>query len=210
MSGQRSVALWTAIGGVCAVVSTALAVVQFTRDDDPPDRPVQTGAVVPGTTAAPVPVTEAPPDTEPPPAPAALDLSLAPVFGSGDAAAGFAGDPLHYPMTAGGPADIATIDRDGCRGYSTPAPSFQFHWEGTGGRLKIFFVGDGDTTLAINDGTGAWQCNDDWAGGRNPLVELASAPSGPYDIYVGTFAAGLAIPGTLYFTELEGVTPDTV
>ena len=64
---------------------------------------------------------------------------------------------------------------------------------------------NGDTTLLINDGAGNWHCNDDSAPGSNlnPLVDLANAPAGQYDVWIGSYRSDEQIGGTLNITELD-------
>ena len=62
---------------------------------------------------------------------------------------------------------------------------------------------EADTTLVINDAGGAWLCDDDSGnGGLNPAITIADAPSGQYDIWVGTFAGGGLQPSVLNVSEL--------
>ncbi len=111
-------------------------------------------------------------------------------------------------MVAGGTVDAQSV---GCLGFTTAAPDVQITWTGGGNFLRWFFVPDtpgDDTTLIINDPNGNWHCNDDWdPTSLNPMVDLASAPDGIYDIWVGVFPPGGTISGTLNLTEFTGLTP---
>jgi hypothetical protein len=127
-----------------------------------------------------------------------LDPSLSANFGSISLSPGFLPDPYTVSMRSGGDMSASAV---GCAGYVTDAPDFELFLTDTSSLLRIFFVADGDTTLIINDPYGQWYCNDDYSG-VNPMIELASAPGGTYDIWVGSYAAGSYIDGTLYITEL--------
>jgi serine protease Do len=81
----------------------------------------------------------------------------------------------------------------------------RLNWSGTSQQLRIFFEATttgGDTTLIVNDPTGAWHCNDDASGNTlNPLVVLTQPRAGQYDIWVGSYSMGEGITGTLYISE---------
>jgi hypothetical protein len=126
-----------------------------------------------------------------------LDPSLSENFGSVSLSPGFMPDPYTVSLESGGSVSASSV---GCMGYVTRAPDFELTLTDTSSRLRIFFFGYGDTTLIINDANGNWRCNDDYED-QNPLVELVNAPSGTYDIWVGSYTRGTGIDGTLYITE---------
>jgi serine protease Do len=70
--------------------------------------------------------------------------------------------------------------------------------------LRIFFVAaEGeDATLIVNDPNENWLCNDDFSD-WDPMVEIANAPAGQYDIWVGSHSIEGYILGSLYVTETE-------
>jgi serine protease Do len=92
-----------------------------------------------------------------------------------------------------------------CQGFAASAPDYRLVWGGDGtSLLRIFFVGDGDATLIINRPDGQWACNDDFAGDNlNPFIQLDNAPSGQYDIWIGSFAADTTIAGYLMITAVD-------
>lgn len=120
-----------------------------------------------------------------------VDLSLPALFGDHRLTAGFLPDPYVIDVEAGGPldADESGVDssEDWCSGNVTAAPTIEFDWTGSGGALAFYVDSQTDTTLAINMPDGSWRCNDDGGEGLNPALQFQNAPSGIYDVYVGTF-----------------------
>ena len=100
--------------------------------------------------------------------------------------------PQSYPVFAGGAVDLS-----GCQqnfqgfGYVTAAPSFTFQYDerGTQRDLEFRVQSECDTVLIINDQSGAWHYNDDdsTAGVLTSRLRLPVAPSGQYDVWVGTY-----------------------
>lgn len=136
---------------------------------------------------------------------AALDYSLPPFYTTLTLQAGFMPDPATVAVTSGGSVDVAAYLGNACAGFAASAPDVRLHWSGTSQQLRIFFEADtsgGDTTLIVNDPTGAWRCNDDASPStRNPLVVLTQPRAGQYDIWVGSYSMGEGISGTLYISE---------
>ena len=95
-----------------------------------------------------------------------------------------------YPMYAGGGLDLSlcTSVPNG-RGFITAAPSFSISYDARsmGRALEFRVESQCDTTLLINDATATWQFSDDDGGTLNPRLRLAGAPSGRYDVWVGTY-----------------------
>lgn len=134
-----------------------------------------------------------------------LDFGQEPFFGNATLAAGFSPDPHTVTLASGGEVSVGYLG-GGCTGHAAVAPDYRINWTGSGGALRVFFVGEdgGDTTLLINRPDGSWVCNDDWSAGTvDPGIVLENAPSGQYDIWVGSYAAGAFVGGTLHVTELE-------
>lgn len=138
----------------------------------------------------------------------ALDLGAPPVFGEINLASGFDNDPFSIEVTSGGSVDVMAqnLGPDFCNGYTNRAPSFRIHWTGRSDRLSIFFTaGAGeDTTLVVNDPSGQWRCNDDWAG-LDPGVTFYDPLQGQYDIWVGSYNQGMFATGTLYITQQDDI-----
>ena len=99
--------------------------------------------------------------------------------------------PQQYPLFAGGGLDLGACDSVEGVGRVTPAPNFTLQYDAlTYGRdLEFRVETDCDTTLLINDSTGEWHFNDDANGTLQPAMRLPNAPSGQYDIWVGTFGS---------------------
>ena len=136
-----------------------------------------------------------------------LNYSLPPVFGSGALTAGFVPDPYSVGVTAGGPVGASYLG-GACRGYMTSAPSFSVNYTSGGASLlRFYFVGSGDTTMVVNSPSASYFCADDSFGSLNPTIDFANPSSGRYDVWIGTFAQGGSIGGTLYVTELSGNHP---
>jgi hypothetical protein len=132
---------------------------------------------------------------------AALDLFGDPTFGMIKLEPGFEADPYNSEVLSGGRLDASYLIDSKCAGFVGSAPHFRLNWTGKGSDLRIFFVGDGDATLAVNDPYGDWHCNDDFDD-RNPLVGFKDADFGQYDIWVGSFHPEATVFGNLYITEL--------
>jgi len=128
------------------------------------------------------------------------DYSLDPAYGAIDLAAGFMPDPHSVEVAAGGGFDASAIS---CAGWIATAPDFRVNWTAGSGELPLTFhvTSEADTTLVINDAQGNWVCNDD-TDGLNPVVSFANAPSGQYDVWVGTFMQGELQNSTLHVTEV--------
>jgi uncharacterized protein YraI len=132
---------------------------------------------------------------------ATLNFSLPPVYGSTALTSGFVPDPFSAGVTAGGPANVSYLG-GGCSGYATAAPSFSVNYtSGAFPTLRFYFIGGGDTTMIINTPGGSYVCVDDSFGTLNPTIDFNTPSSGRYDIWIGSFAAGASVGGTLYVTE---------
>jgi hypothetical protein len=129
------------------------------------------------------------------------DAALDPTYGNVRLRAGFMPDPHTLPLTAGGSVRVA-VGR--CRyGFVAAAPDVDFHYAGNGRNALYLYARSGsDTTLLVNLPSGAWACNDDGLGGRDPLLVIRQAPSGLYNLWVGTYSTSTA-PATLYISEVD-------
>lgn len=130
-----------------------------------------------------------------------------PNFGDISLATGFTPDPYAVEVTSGGYVDVSAqnIGFD-CTGFATEAPDYRLNWAGGSSELVIYFssaIGE-DPTLIINDPFGNWYCNDDYATSENPqdpAIFYSAAPSGQYDIWIGSYSAADNIAGQLSFAE---------
>jgi hypothetical protein len=98
--------------------------------------------------------------------------------------------PQSYTTTAGGSLNLAACGTVQGVGHISPGPSFTLTYDDRGlGRDLDFRVDAGscDSVLLINDYRDTWHFNDDEDGTLNARLRLTAAPSGRYDIWVGTF-----------------------
>ena len=123
-----------------------------------------------------------------------------PTYGDVRLDGGFLPDPHRLQLTAGGSTRVSV---SGCAyGFVADAPDVDLYYSGNGQRTLYFYAtSDEDTTLLINLPDGSWVCNDDGLGGRNPLVVIRNAPSGLYDIWVGTYGSTM-VRATLNISEI--------
>jgi hypothetical protein len=128
-----------------------------------------------------------------------LDPTATPNYGEQALSAGFTPDPFTLDMAAGGAEDASQTDAT-CTGYVSTSPDFRINWTGTVAQLRIFFLGEDDTTLVINTPSGQWLCNDDAPGTLNPNVDIQNPAAGAYNIWVGTYSGGDPVNGTLTIT----------
>ncbi|RTE87071.1 MULTISPECIES: serine protease [Gammaproteobacteria] len=139
----------------------------------------------------------------PVPATGDLDFSAEPTFGTVTLEEGFLPDPHTVAVTAGGSVDVSSQNIGNCYGYAATAPDVRLFWTGGSSDLFLSFIADNtsdDTTIVINDPNGNWHCNDD-LNGLNPGVNIQSAPSGQYDIWVATYSSGNYFNGQLNISE---------
>jgi hypothetical protein len=148
--------------------------------------------------------------TTTPPSGDQLDYTLDPNYEEFDLASGFLPDPDQHTATSGGAVDVSYLG-GGCVGFVTPAPDFRLNYTAASSSLRFYFVADNagdDTTLIINDPSGNWYCGDDSYGTADPTVDFTgAAPSGTYDIWIGSYDAGTYHDGTLNITELDSNHP---
>jgi serine protease Do/protease YdgD len=132
---------------------------------------------------------------------AAQDPGAQPSYGDVRLEGGFLPDPHVVRLTAGG---SRTPDVQGCSyGKVAEAPDVDLYYRGNDSRtLYIYVRADEDATLLVNLPDGSWICNDDGFVDRNPILVIRNAPSGLYDIWVGTYGEDLA-PARLFITEID-------
>jgi len=143
-----------------------------------------------------------------PQVPPVLNFSLPAVFGSTALTSGFVPDPFTVGVTSGGgPVNVGYLG-GGCTGFATSAPTFSVNYTaGAFPTLRFYFIGSGDTTMIINNPAGSFFCVDDSFGTLNPTIDFNSPSSGRYDVWIGSFASGASIGGTLFVTENTGNHP---
>lgn len=148
--------------------------------------------------------TPAPPASDGGAAQAAGDSILDPFtltnYGETSLNAGFGSHTLS--AIAGGEVNAAAVG-SGCAGFVTRQADYRVQWGG-GRSLSIQFEGvGGDTTLIVRDPAGVYRCADDTFDSVNPMLQFPAAVPGSYSIWIGSFNAGEAVPGTLTLTEFS-------
>ncbi|HEY8427560.1 MAG TPA: hypothetical protein VIL20_04265 [Sandaracinaceae bacterium] len=125
-------------------------------------------------------------------------------FGRRSLSRNFMPDPLTVAVVSGGQLDASALNLGtDCRGFVTREPDFILDYNPAGSFLRLYFVGNGDTTLLVHDPRGRWHCNDDSYGGIHPTVDLQGPAAGRYDVWVGSYRAGENVRGTLHVTEMR-------
>lgn len=136
------------------------------------------------------------------------DYQRTPIFGSTSLQSGFHQQLVKVQVSTS--VSISDyLDGDDCWGYTTSAPTYRVNLTGSGNYLRFFTMGSEDTTLVVNDPSGRWFCNDD-SDGLNSQISFSSAPSGQYDIWVGSFTdtdinATLGVSGSRNYTRSSGL-----
>lgn len=99
--------------------------------------------------------------------------------------------PQSVGVVAGGNIDLGACPTIPGNGYIVENPDFTMQYNDLGmGRQLEFRVQAGcDAVLLINAADGQWYFDDD-TNGSDPAIRLSVAPSGQYDIWVGTFTPG--------------------
>jgi hypothetical protein len=130
------------------------------------------------------------------------DVGAQPLYGTATLGAGFSPDPHVTSIDAGG-SDQNPISGSGCAGYiNAERPDLDINYSAGSYKLFIYAQSSSDTTLLVNLPDGSWVCSDD-AMGRNPVVALDNPPSGNYNIWVGTYAAGTPQNATILISERD-------
>jgi hypothetical protein len=136
-----------------------------------------------------------------------LDYTASPNYGAANLSAGFSPDPYSVGMTSGGNVDVSYLGGS-CAGFATAAPDLRINFSGSASLLRIYFIGSsGDTTIVVNDPYGNFYCVDDSFGTVNPTIDFNNPAGGSYDVWVGSYASGTFVSGTLYVTENSGNHP---
>jgi hypothetical protein len=98
--------------------------------------------------------------------------------------------PQTYSVMAGGSLNLGACPNVQGTGFVSPGPSFTLTYDDRGLGRDLDFRVDAqgcDTVMLINDYSDTWHFNDDEDGTLNARLRLAAAPSGRYDIWVGTY-----------------------
>ncbi len=173
----------------------------------PTEPPTATPTPTSAVSATPTATATVTPTATPTGPPATLNFSLPPVFGSTALTSGFVPDPFTAGVTGGGPVNVAYLG-GGCTGFTSSAPTFSVNYtSGAFPTLRFYFIGGADSTMVINSPGGSYFCVDDSFGTLHPTIDFNSPPSGRYDVWIGSFASGGSVGGTLFVTENTGNHP---
>lgn len=118
-----------------------------------------------------------------------------PNYGSPGAPLNYTAESAYIPQTtgvvAGGNIDLGACGSVPGMGWIIETPDFtmQYNDLGMGRALEIRVDAACDAVLLVNAADGSWYFNDD-SNGLNPGLRFERAPSGQYDIWVGTLAQG--------------------
>jgi len=137
-----------------------------------------------------------------------LDYAANSNYGDINLSAGFIPDPHSIGLSTGGSIDVSYLGGS-CSGYATAAPDVRVNFGGGGASLLRFYFksSSSDPTMVVNDPYGNYYCVDDSFGTINPTLDFNSPVGGTYDIWIGSYASGTSISGTLYITQNSGNHP---
>jgi len=96
--------------------------------------------------------------------------------------------PQSHSVIAGGNIDLASCGSVPGHGNIIENPDFTMMYDAQarGRALELRVDAACDTVLLVNSASAEWHFNDD-TNGLNPAIRIQNAPSGQYDIWVGTF-----------------------
>ena len=95
--------------------------------------------------------------------------------------------PQTHGVTAGGSQNLSNCPGVPGHGRVTSSPDFTLNLTANPQNYALEFrlTAQCDTVLLVNAANGQWYFNDD-TNGLNPAIRMSGAPSGQYDIWVGT------------------------
>lgn len=133
--------------------------------------------------------------------PTGLDPNAAPNYGGAQIPAALFDfiDPFITTIVSGGTVDLAANAGTGCNGFGTSAPDYLFEIQDPFSVLRVMFIAEGDSTLAILQPNNTFLCNDDGVG-LSPIVDIPNPAAGIYAIWVGSFASDTYNAGYLLIT----------
>lgn len=133
----------------------------------------------------------------------AQNTDVEPNYGNFALESGFTPDPRVVSLRAGGSLAASRIRSD-CRGFITDAPDVRLEYDAGSLPLIISVAAASDTTLVVNAPDGTWHCDDDGGvNGLNPSLRFNDPRGGRYEIWVGTYRAGVSQPARLHISELR-------
>jgi hypothetical protein len=128
----------------------------------------------------------------------AQDFEGAPSYGT----LKFTGDPVQLQARAAGALSLTHLS-DSCYGYVSAQPTFNVE-VGAGENVFLAVGGEDDLTMAVRAPNGDIVCDDDSAGDLNPGIQLTNTQSGTYEVWVGTYEAGMGYPLIMAHVTADG------
>ncbi|MEM6713009.1 MAG: peptidase S1 [Pseudomonadota bacterium] len=124
-----------------------------------------------------------------------------PHFGSVRLDEGFLPDPWNRRVTAGGQNEISNCGVGGW-GWTARRPDYRIQYSTSGSSALTFIIQSNvDTVLLVNDPNGRWHFDDDGGADLGAALRIGNAPSGQYDIWIGSYNRGSGIPANLQISE---------
>ena len=114
---------------------------------------------------------------------------------------------------AGGSMDVAEVI-DECRGWISTTPDYRVRWTGRAESLGFRFgatesaAGTDDTTLTVRTPDGRWFCDDDSAGGMDPMIIIDDPEPGDYTVWAGSYVQDAFIEGELLVLDSASLPPE--
>lgn len=128
------------------------------------------------------------------------DPARDPLYGTVELAPGFLPEPFQVQLIGGGRSDSAEFIRADCAGYVAEAPDYSIHLRENFAGIWFAVHSPAEMTLLVNAADGSWHCSAD-APGADPAIGFASAPSGLYDVWVGSADEDNYAASILYVSE---------
>lgn len=115
---------------------------------------------------------------------------------------------IDVSVRTGGTLNVRPLNlHERCVGWVTREPDFILRVLTPVPALRVWVESARDTTLVVNTHDGRWKCDDDSAGASNPQVLVDETGVGQYDIWVGSFARGVAVQGVLHIEAVTFANP---
>lgn len=115
---------------------------------------------------------------------------------------------IDVSVRTGGTLNVRPLNlHERCLGWVTREPDFILRVLTPVPALRVWVESARDTTLVVNTHDGRWKCDDDSAGASNPQVLIDETGVGQYDIWVGSYARGVAVQGVLHVEPVAFANP---
>lgn len=133
-----------------------------------------------------------------------VDTGASGAYGRVALATGFSA-PYKKNLPAGGTVSANGLG-DGCTGIISERAVYSIDY--MAGAQPLFFAATAsdDVMLAIYGPDGAWHCDDDSFGNRDPLVRIDAPQSGRYQVFIGVYSPATGSPNAELLVS-EGAPP---